>query len=662
MLKNLSIRTKLLLLVTLPTVLLLYFAVTSSLTKVGEYRELQAVAEQTNLTTQFGDMVHELQKERGMSVGFLGSKGTKFVSELPEQRTVCDTQISKLKTALSKFNSAHSSASFSTLVGSATGNLDKITSIRSGVTGLSIEAAEAIKYYTETIGFLLKIPADLSLSCRNSEIGTLTSCYSYLLQAKEMAGIERATLSNTFARDNFAPGFFNRFVTIVAKQETYLGLFQFYANESQKKLFANKLTGAPIEEVVRLRAIAMEKGNEASLGGIEAPHWFDVSTKRINLLKEVENQLAKDLLEKARGVMSSTRTVMIILMVVTICAVAMTLIFAQLIIRGITGSVHSITGASEHLANGDLTRRVLVDGRDEIASASGSINNFLDTTQHVVRTATESSQEMATASEELSATAENLARNIQQQFDLVSKSEQLVTEVGQDLDITEELAVTSTEVLQETSGTLKKFIQDLGSLNNRILRDKGAQTHLAQRMSNLNDEADKIRSVLGIISDIADQTNLLALNASIEAARAGEQGRGFAVVADEVRKLAQRTQHSLVEIGAITKTITTTITEIHTDVDRVSDDISEISKESQALIVNAESTNDKLSSTVHSSLTLVKKSTAIAMRTKELIKIIQEMYELSQQIRYAGDDTREVAHLLAEKSGTLQTELSKFKV
>ena len=406
----------------------------------------------------------------------------------------------------------------------------------------------------------------------------------------------------------------------------------------------------------------MEKGNEASLGGIEAPHWFDVSTKRINLLKEVENQLAKDLLEKARGVMSSTRTVMIILMVVTICAVAMTLIFAQLIIRGITGSVHSITGASEHLANGDLTRRVLVDGRDEIASASGSINNFLDTTQHVVRTATESSQEMATASEELSATAENLARNIQQQFDLVSKSEQLVTEVGQDLDITEELAVTSTEVLQETSGTLKKFIQDLGSLNNRILRDKSAQTHLAQRMSNLNDEADKIRSVLGIISDIADQTNLLALNASIEAARAGEQGRGFAVVADEVRKLAQRTQHSLVEIGAITKTITTTITEIHTDVDRVSDDISEISKESQALIVNAESTNDKLSSTVHSSLTLVKKSTAIAMRTKELIKIIQEMYELSQQIRYAGDDTREVAHLLAEKSGTLQTELSKFKV
>ena len=661
MFKNLSIRTKLLLLVSIPTLLLLYFAAASTLTKVGEYRELKVVAEQTKLTTQFGDLVHELQKERGMSVGFLGSKGTKFVTELPEQRKICDTQFEKLKTALNSFDRKNSSVFFGTLVGSAMGNLEKISSIRSGVSGQSLEAAEAIKYYTETIGFLLKIPADLSLSCNNVKIANLTNSYSYLLQAKEMAGIERATLSNTFARDSFAPGFFNRFVTIVAKQDTFLGLFQFYANEPQKKLFADKFTGAPIEEVVRLRTIAMEKGHEPSLGGIEVPLWFDMSTKRINILKEVENQLAKDLLEKARGLMSSTRVMMMLLLAVTVCAVAVTLIFALLIIRGIVASVGCITGASGHLATGDLTRRIEVDGRDEIASASDSINNFIDTTQHAVRTATESSHEMATASEELSATAETLARNIQQQFDLVAKSEQLVTEVGQDLDITEELAVTSTEVLQETYGTLQTFIRDLGTLNDLIVRDKGAQTHLANRMNNLNDEAEKISSALGIISDIADQTNLLALNASIEAARAGEQGRGFAVVADEVRKLAERTQRSLVEIGGITKTITTTITEIHTEVGRVSNDISEISKESQGLIVNAESTNDKLSNTVQSSLTLVKKSTAIAMRTKELIKIIKEMYELSQQIRYAGDDTRGVAQLLAEKSGILQSELSKFK-
>ncbi|MFZ4859205.1 MAG: nitrate- and nitrite sensing domain-containing protein, partial [Desulfuromonadaceae bacterium] len=333
MLKNWSIRTKLLLLASIPILFLLYFNVTSMFTKVGVYRELKVVAEQTKLTTQFGDLVHELQKERGMSAGFLGSKGGKFVAELPEQRKICDIRVENLKTALDSFGHKHSSVSFGTLAGSAMGNLDKINSIRSGVTSQSIEASEAIKYYTETIDFLLKIPADLSLSCGNVKIATLASSYSYLMQAKEMAGIERAALSNTFARDSFAPGFFNVFVMVVAKQETYLGLFQSYANESQKKLFAETLTGSPIEEVARLRTIAMEKGHKPSLGGIEAPLWFDMSTKRIDMLKVVENQLGKDLLEKAGDLMSSTRVMMLILVVVTVCAVAMTLLFALLILQ-----------------------------------------------------------------------------------------------------------------------------------------------------------------------------------------------------------------------------------------------------------------------------------------------------------------------------------------
>ena len=662
MLRNLSIKTKLLLLVSLPTLLLLCFSVTLSLSKMAVYRELSAVNVLVGISTRCGDLVHELQKERGMTAGFLGSRGAKFAAELPDQRKASDAALQRLKVELGSFDRRPESASIVGLIDAAAVSLERIGELRGRVATQSIEAPDAIKNYSDTIALLLKVPAHLALLSHDADLATLANCYSSLLFAKEMAGIERAILANSFARDSFAPGFFNRFVTTVAKQETYLSLFDSYANGGQRRFQAEKLSNPASDEVLRLRAQALERGQQASLGGVEAPYWFDMASKRINLLKEVENRLAKDLGGRAAQLIVATRLAMFSTLVLTLAALCLTFCFALLVIRGITGPLSAITSAAGDMAAGDLTRRVVVWGSDEIALASGSINSFLDNAQRLVRSAAETSQETATASEELSATAESLAGNIRQQFELVGQTEALAHQVGEDLDLTEDLSVTSTEVLEKTYGMLQRFIDDLNKVNELILHDTKSQQQLAGRMAGLNSEAEKIHDVLGIISDIADQTNLLALNASIEAARAGEQGRGFAVVADEVRKLAERTQRSLVEIDALTKTITSNISQIHGEVSRITGDINGISRESQGLIVDAKSTSELLSGTVQSSFTLVKKNTAIALRTKELITIMAQMTELSQQNQYSGANTREVAQMLAEKSLLLQGELQQFRV
>jgi methyl-accepting chemotaxis protein len=196
----------------------------------------------------------------------------------------------------------------------------------------------------------------------------------------------------------------------------------------------------------------------------------------------------------------------------------------------------------------------------------------------------------------------------------------------------------------------------------KIEQTSSVENELQHKMITLSQDAEKVKDILSVISDIADQTNLLALNAAIEAARAGEHGRGFAVVADEVRKLAERTQKSLIEIHATVGVIVQAIV-------NSADQMEKNTKLFGGLVEQSTVVSHK----IETSVTLMKNAidvVALATHTSEetgseIKNIVDEINEINHITSSNARDIEEIAsaaehlHSVTQK---LNDQLHYFKV
>ncbi|WP_371354962.1 methyl-accepting chemotaxis protein [Pseudomonas chlororaphis] len=379
--------------------------------------------------------------------------------------------------------------------------------------------------------------------------------------------------------------------------------------------------------------------------------------KVLNLLVQINSQRSKAANEQAAEEYASAFNLVVALLVLS---TTLTVVFAWLLTRSITQPVADALHAAEHIAKGDLTQSIQVNGRDEPGRLLQAMATMQEKLRQTLLHISGSAGQLASAAEELNSVTDESARGLTQQNNEIEQAATAVNEmtcaveeVARNAVSTAEASNDATQSASEGRNLVRETVSAIELMSSEVQSS-------ANRISELAEESRDIGKVLDVIRGLADQTNLLALNAAIEAARAGDAGRGFAVVADEVRALAHRTQQSTSEIermiGSIQSGTEHAVESMRTSTERADSTLSIARGAGGAL----DTINTAVNEINERNLVIASAAEEQALVAREVDRNLVNIRDLSVQSATGANQTSEASHELSRLAVDLNSMVARF--
>lgn len=340
-----------------------------------DYSDSQRLNQTLQLGVEINHAVHELQKERSISIGFVSNDGYTFVEELEHQRQVTDSTIRAFYSELETSDLDGVFAVHMDDIELLKSQFQSVKSIRNRVDRLTLDPLQILQYYSDINDVALNTVDMLINETRDKDIAQQVHALIYFLKSKERASIERAIGTQAFSHTEIDNELYYTFSALVAEQEAYLDAFLVIADQESFSVYNRLMSGHDVGEVDRLRDVIHQR---TDFQEVDPSYWYDMTTSKINLLKQVEDNISDRLLSHT-AYLSTTAfrkfwTFIVLDIIIGILAVWL----MSIIVTNLLANVKTLERFTLRISKGDLSKKVYIPTKDEIGQYAKTFNVMVD--------------------------------------------------------------------------------------------------------------------------------------------------------------------------------------------------------------------------------------------------------------------------------------------